>query len=83
MTSVVTKGKALLSGNCYVDLGLLPRCSHSNLLIPGRYPILNALEEKSGIGKIRKEWNEALLLLYCSLVPNWFWGLIKTLEVFC
>jgi hypothetical protein len=35
MTLVVTKGKALLSGNYYVDLGLLPRCSHINFLIAG------------------------------------------------
>jgi hypothetical protein len=56
ITLVVTKGKALLSWNYYVDLGLLAQCSHSNFLIGGPYPILKGLDEKSGIGNIRKVW---------------------------
>jgi hypothetical protein len=33
------QGKSLLSGNSCVDLRLCPRCSHSNSLIAGPYPI--------------------------------------------
>jgi hypothetical protein len=35
------EGKALLSGNYCVDLGLRPPWSHSNSLIAGPYPIQN------------------------------------------
>jgi hypothetical protein len=37
------QGKALLSGNYCVDVRLHPRCSHSNSLIAGPYPIQNRL----------------------------------------
>jgi hypothetical protein len=75
MVKTLFETKEVLSTNA--------RCSHSNFLIQGPYPILNALEEKSAIRKIRKVWKEALLFLFSSLVPNLFWCLIKAFEVFC
>jgi hypothetical protein len=41
IVSVVTQGKALLLVNYCVDPGLRPRCSDSNSLIAGPYPIQN------------------------------------------
>ncbi len=72
ISSVVTQGKSLLVGNYSVNLGLCRRCSHSNFLRAGPYPMLKGLEEKSAIGKLWKVWKETLPILDSSLVPNCF-----------